>query len=354
MLDQSTEINGVLAMKKVTMSDIAKRTGFSIKTVSRVINHSKEVKPATRKKILNAIEETNFSVNLIAKALKNQQTKTIILFIDKHGGSYWNAWHSLIIMKIITDFKSWGYKVILSPSSALGVIDDETDGFILLKSGIADGAVLFDNLMGDIRIKYLRENNIPFVILGKDFDYHDTCYVDLDNFHVGEIGAQHLIEQGFHNISFFLGNEEFYVNKSRVNGFKKICETHDIIYHIEYAVNSLQDACESTKNHLQNHHSDAFFVSGDEKITAVYKALKEAGKTIPDDVGVLGIDNLPQSQYLDPSLSSIDQNVDQFAKTVVDTLLETMQADKRISKGVLIKPALEVRYSTKKSGDISK
>ncbi|MEA1883490.1 MAG: LacI family DNA-binding transcriptional regulator [Thermotogota bacterium] len=333
-------------MKKVTMSDIAKKTGFSIKTVSRVINNSPEVKPATKRKILDAIEETNFSVNLMAKALKNQQTKTVILFIDRHGGSYWNAWHSLIILNIITDFKVRGYKVILSPSSAQGVIDDDTDGFILLKGGIADGAVLFDNLKGDIRIKYLRENNIPFVILGKDFDYKDTCYVDLDNFHVGEIGARHLIERGYKCISFFLGNQEFYVNKSRVDGFKKICATHDIKFHIEYAVNNLQDAYDYTKIHLQKFQSDAFFVSGDEKITAAYKGIKEAKKKIPEEVGVLGIDNLPQSQYLDPSLSSIDQNVERFAQTVVNSLIETMHSEKRTPKGILIKPVLEVRDST--------
>ena len=333
-------------MKKVTMSDIAERTGFSIKTVSRVINNSPDVKPSTRRKILDAIEETNFSVNLMAKALKSQATKTVILFIDRHGGSYWNAWHSLIIMNIITDFKARGYKVILSPSSGHGVIDDDTDGFILLKSGIADGAVLFDNLKGDIRIKYLRENNIPFVILGKDFDFKDTCYVDLDNFHVGEIGAQHLIEHRYRRISFFLGNREFYVNKSRVDGFTKICDTNNVFYHIEYAVNNLQDAYDFTKIHLEKNKSDAFFVSGDEKITAVYKAIKEAGKKIPDDVGVLGIDNLPQSEYLDPSLSSIDQNVERFAQTVVNSLIETMHSEKRTPKGVLIKPVLEVRDST--------
>lgn len=333
-------------MKKVTMSDIANITGFSIKTVSRVINNSPEVKPETRRKILEAIEEKNFSVNIMAKALKTKQTKTVILFIDRHGGSYWNAWHSLIIMNIISNFKTRGYKVILSPSSAQGVIDDDTDGFILLKSGIADGAVLFDNLKGDIRIKYLRENHIPFVILGKDFDYKDTCYVDLDNYHVGEIGAHHLIDSGYDTISFFLGNREFYVNKSRVEGFKRICEEKKISYQIEFSVNSLEDAYNATIEHLKKYGSISFFVSGDEKITAVYKAIQDSGKKIPQEIGVLGIDNLPQSKFLNPPLSSIDQNVDKFAQIVVNSLIQTMQSEKSIPKGVLIKPVLKQREST--------
>lgn len=333
-------------MKKVTMSDIARQTGFSIKTVSRVINNSPDVKPETRRTILAAIEENNFSVNIMAKALKTKITKTIILFIDKHGGSYWNAWHSLIMMNIITDFKQRGYKVIISPSSGKGVIDDDTDGFILLKSGLADGAVLFDNLPKDIRIQYLRNNDIPFVILGQDFDNKDTCSIDLDNYHVGEIGAEHLCEKGYKKISFLLGSDEFNVNHNRVDGFKKICEEKGIDYHIEYRITNLESTYKAAKKHIKKYDIDAFFISGDEKVPAVYKAIQEAGKTVPTDIGVLGIDNLPVGNYLLPTLSTISQNVDKFARNVVNSLIETIQSQKNKPTGLLIKPLLVRRGST--------
>lgn len=333
-------------MKKVTMSDIAALTGFSIKTVSRVINNSPDVKPETRRLILAAIEENNFSVNIMAKALKTKITKTIILFIDKHGGSYWNAWHSLIMMNIITDFKQRGYKVIISPSSGKGVIDDDTDGFVLLKSGLADGAVLFDNLSEDIRIKYLRSNNIPFVILGQDFDNKDTCSIDLDNYHVGELGAEHLYEHGYDRISFLLGSDEFNVNHNRVDGFTKICEEKGIDYHIEYCVTDLEKTYKAAKKHIEKFDINAFFISGDEKVPAVYKAIYETGKTVPQDIGVLGIDNLPMGNYMLPTLSTISQNVDRFARNVVNSLIETIQSQKSKPKGMLIKPLLIERNST--------
>jgi DNA-binding LacI/PurR family transcriptional regulator len=328
------------------MSDIAKITGFSIKTVSRVINNSTDVKPETRRKILASIEEHNFSVNIMAKALKTKVTKTIILFIDKHGGSYWNAWHSLIMMNIITDFKQRGYKVIISPSSGKGVIDDDTDGFLLLKSGLADGAVLFDNLTGDVRIKYLRTNNIPFVILGQDFDNKDTCSIDLDNYHVGEIGAGHLFDKGYNNISFFLGSSEFNVNHNRVEGFENLCKEKGLAYRVEYCVTDLEITYNKAKSHIKKYNTNAFFISGDEKILAVYKAIYEAGKTIPQDIGVLGIDNLPMGNYMLPTLSTIDQNVEKFAKNVVNSLIEAIQSNKRIPQGMLIKPILVERGST--------
>ncbi|HHF08584.1 MAG TPA: LacI family transcriptional regulator, partial [Kosmotoga arenicorallina] len=73
-------------MKKVTITDIAKLTGYSIKTVSRVINNAPNVREETRRKILQVIEEHNYSVNLLAKALRNSETRTVILFIDRRRG----------------------------------------------------------------------------------------------------------------------------------------------------------------------------------------------------------------------------------------------------------------------------
>jgi len=330
------------------MNDIATMTGFSIKTVSRVINNSPNVRPETRRTILKAIEESHFSINLMARGLKTNSTQTIILFVDKHGGNYWNAWHSIIIMEIISDFKQRGYKIILSPSSGKGIIGDETDGFVLLKSGMADGAVLFDNVRDDIRIRYLRENRIPFVIAGQDLDNNDTSFVDLDNQRVGRLGAEHLIDNGYSNITFLLGGDTFYVNKNRARGFEEVCRNEGVDYAIKFDSTSLEETYRAAKTTLMERETDAFFVSGDEKVPAVYKAINEKGKKIPGDIGVLGIDNIPQSHFLSPGLSSIDQNIPKFARKMVNYLVELIHAKEKKVMGEFIKPELIMRESTNK------
>ena len=227
-------------MKKVTLSDIAKESGFSIKTVSRVINEEPNVKEETRRKIKKIILDKNYSVNIMAKALKSKITKTIIVFIDKHAGGYWNAWHSLIMKDLILKFKERGFKVIFSPSSGKDAIEDETDGFELLKSGIADGALIFDNMTNDIRIKYLKANSIPFVIVGKDLDGQNTSYVDLDNFMVGFKGAKYLIEKKCERILFFLGYEIFTVDQERSRGFKEACRNSNVEFKVIFNIDKIE------------------------------------------------------------------------------------------------------------------
>jgi len=333
-------------MKKVTLSYIAKESGFSIKTVSRVINEEPNVKEETRRKIKKIIVDKNYSVNIMAKALKSKTTKTIIVFIDKHSGGYWNAWHSLIMKDLILKFKERGFKVIFSPSSGKDAIEDETDGFELLKSGIADGALIFDNMANDIRIKYLKANNIPFVIVGKDLDGQNTSYVDLDNYMAGFKGAKYLIDKKCERILFFLGYEVFTVDQERARGFKEACKNSNVEFKIIFNIDRIEKLYEISKKIIGEFNPDGIFVSGDEKVLALYKSINELSKRIPQDIMVLGIDNLPQSRFLYPSLSSVDQNVDQFSSKLVNLLIEMIHKKSIKIKRILINPKIIEREST--------
>jgi len=329
---------------RVTITDIAKKTGFSIKTVSRVINNSPNVKEETRRKILKAIEESGYSVNLLAKALKKGKTQTVIVFMDKHGGEYWSSWHNMMIREIISGFRRENYKIIVSPSSGKGVLDDETDGFLFLKSGLADGAVIFDIMREDIRIKYLRENKIPFVIVGKDLDHDDTNYVDLDNYMVGHMGGEYLIKKGKKRIVFMLGSKDFNVNRERAKGFEDACKKYGIEYEVIFELKDPEEVYRKVQEKLKE-PIDAFFISGDERAMGAYKAVYEAGLKIPENVAILGIDNLPFSEYLHPPLTTIDQRVKEFAGITVKILLDAMRHWDPKVKRVVIPPRLIERGS---------
>ncbi|ACR79920.1 LacI family DNA-binding transcriptional regulator [Kosmotoga olearia] len=332
-------------MKKVTITDIAKLTGYSIKTVSRVINNAPNVKEETRRKILRVIEEHNYSVNLLAKALRNSETRTVILFIDRRMGEYWNEWHDLMLKSLMVKFRNRGYKVILSPSSGEETISDDTDGFHLLKSGLADGAIMFDVISEDCRVRYLRANNIPFVIIGKDKDFSDTTFVDLDNYLVGYIGAEYLINKGYENIALFLGPKVFNVNRERAQGFEEACEKHGIAHSVFYGLSTIKRVYEKTHELLDKSIVDAFFISGDAKVLGAYRAIREKGLKIPEDVAVLGIDNLPSSEYMYPPLTSIDQNVEKFSDQAVNLLIEMMHSKKKSPKRIILPPRIIERQS---------
>lgn len=172
-------------MKTQTIKDVARLAGVSIRTVSRVINDDPNVKAETRERILKVVAETGFKANLLAKSLERKKTNTLIAFVDQHRGRFWGAFHNKILHEMMKEAHRLGYRMVISSSSADSYEDNENDGFYLLKHGMADGAVMFDMIENDRRVEYLREKQIPFVILGKDLDHFDTSYVDLDNVAAG-------------------------------------------------------------------------------------------------------------------------------------------------------------------------
>ncbi|WP_105616923.1 LacI family DNA-binding transcriptional regulator [Vallitalea okinawensis] len=310
-------------MKKLSMKDIAQLSGVSIKTVSRVLNNSEQVKEETKEKVMAVVREHGYQRNIVAKSLKEKKTNTIMIFIDRHKGDYWGIWHTRMLNEIMRRAKAMGYKVVISPSNAEMHLEDETDGFSLLASGLADGAVIFDNVRNDVRIDFLNKHEIPYVVVGKNVDEAGSKYVDLNNYEAGYMGGKYLINKGYDSICFLVGREEYIVTQERVNGFKAAAKKYgakDI--QVIYGINTMKKAYETVRRNHEGHPCTAYFVSGDERAIGVYRALHELGIDIPSDIAVLGIDNIPICDYLYPSLSSISQPIESFCYYIMDILVE--------------------------------
>lgn len=335
-------------MKRLTIKDIAVLAGVSPRTVSRVINNNINVNEATREKVQTIINDTGYEVNILAKGLKQQKTNAIIVFIDEHQGGYWSVWHNEIVNKIILEAKKKNYRTIISASTARESVYTAIDGFSLLKNGFADGAILFDSVEHDYRVKYLKERDIPFVIIGKDITNNDTSFVDCDNYKVGYIGAEYIISKGYKNAHFLLGEADFLVNKTRAEGFRdsyKELLNIKVTQNIHYGISDFKDCYYSTKKILASNKVDALFISGDERVLGAYRAIEEHGLKIGKDIAVLGIDNIQMSEYFSPPLTTIDQPKEKFAKYSVSFLCEMMNSDNGITKRILLKPKVIERKS---------
>lgn len=322
-------------MKQITMKDIAELCNVSIKTVSRVINDSKNVNPNTRERILKVMRENNYQANLLARGLKNKKTNTIIVFIDKHKEKYWGLWHAKMLFCLFKEAKQKGFKIIVSPSSATGHINDETDGFHLLASKMADGAIILDNAENDIRLDFFNKQKIPYVLIGQTHD-DSSNWVDLDNYNVGVVGCKYLVEKGYTSIAMMLGQDQFHVNKLRASGFEEIAKEYGINYKIDYNVDSIESAYEKTLEICKKDKYDALFISGSERALGAYRALNELKLDIPKDVAVLGIDNIDLCNYLYPSMSVIDQNCDILAINIIEMLYDLINVKKGDSKRQLL------------------
>ncbi len=305
------------------MKDIAELCGVSVKTVSRVLNNNQYVKPDTRERIMKVMQDQGYQVNLLARGLKQMKTNIIIVFIDKHEEKYWGIWHTQMLQYLFREAKQHGYKIIVSPSSATGHLEDETDGFHLLLNRMADGAIILDNAENDIRIDFLNRNNLPYVLVGQTEDV-SVSWVDLDNYNTGVTGCSYLFKKGYKRIAFLLGQKQYHVNILRANGFKKIADEHGIEYTIEYNTDSMEAAYEKTIELQSSNPYDALFISGAERAIGAYRALSELGLRIPEDTAVLGIDNIPMCNFLYPAMSTMDQQCESFAKAIINMLYSSI------------------------------
>lgn len=332
----------------LSMKDIARLSGVSLKTVSRVINNSDKVKDETRQRVMDVVNKEGFRPNIIAKSLKERRTKTIIVFIDRHSGEYWGIWHTIILTAFMKTAKKLDYKIIISPSSAHDHLTDQTDGFSFLSSGLADGAILMDNTEEDQRIDYLKKHNIPHVVLGNCGDYSETHWVDLNNFNAGFMGGEYLINKGYKSVVFLVGDISFKVSQERARGFEEAMKSAgNTNYRIEYGVSTTEKAYNVVYNQLKDEiDADAYFISGDERAFGVYRAILEKGLRIPQDVAVLGIDNIPHSQYLFPSLTSINQPISEFANQVLKMLIDLIDGHELVKDHIQIAYNLVEREST--------
>ena len=204
--------------KKVTITDIAKMCDVSIKTVSRVLNDGENVSERTRKKVEQAIKESGYQVNILARGLKGNRTDVIMVFTDRHEEEHLSIWHILMLKYIFIYAKKNNLKVVMSPSNSSKFMSDETDGYYLLENGLADGVILLECIPNDMRAKALKERNIPFVVFGESDD-PALCTVSLDNFQTGYKGGNYLVTHGYKNIDFLVGDNRYGSNQKRVDGF---------------------------------------------------------------------------------------------------------------------------------------
>lgn len=311
-------------MGNVTIVDIANACGVSIKSVSRVLNNSPNVSDSMREKVMNTIKERGYQVNMLARGLKGSRTNIIVVFAERHHEEHLSIWHTLMLKHLFSYAKKRSMKIVLSPSSSERFEGDETDGFYLIASGIADGAILLENILKDPRVDYFENHNIPYVVFGEP-ENRDVPSVSLDNFDVGYKGGRYLVEKGLDKIALMIGEKKFLSTQNRVKGFEKAMEEQGTLHYIFTGIDTVEKAYHKAKEILTHFDIQAFFVSGDERALGVYRAIYEKGLSIPKDIAVLGIDNITVGEYYYPPISTVEQDFERLAKCCIDYVIDRIE-----------------------------
>lgn len=315
-------------MKKATIIDVAKASGVSMKTVSRVINNSPNVSEKTKEKVYRAMKEQGYQVNILAKGLKGSRTNIIVVFADRHHEEHLSIWHNLMLKYLFSYAKKRSMKVVLSPSNSERFEEDETDGFYLIASGIADGAILLENILNDPRVDYFEQHHVPYVVFGEP-ENPDVPSVSLDNFSVGYNGGRYLAEKGYDRIALFIGEHKFLSTQLRVQGFESAMKETGTRYYVFTGIDTVEKAYRKSVEVLEKYDIRAFFVSGDERAVGVYRGIYEKGYRIPEDIAVLGIDNIPLGEFLYPPISTVEQDFQALAKCCMDFVVNEIEEGRK-------------------------
>lgn len=318
----------------MTIKELAKLANVSSKTVSRVINNESYVTEETKQKVLKIIKENNYKPNIYAQSLRKKVQKNILVSILKSKNSLIPQWIEILISELVERGNKLGYTILMETYS--DIQDIERISMLNSTASFLGGAIIFYEREKDPRIKLLKESSIPYVIFDKPYD-KESSYVTNDDYNAMLEGTEYLISRGCDEIELLLGRKTP-TNIEREKGAKKAYKNKEVDISklkVQYEIINANNAYEYTKKRIEKgDYPKAFFVSGDEKVLGVYKAIFEKNLRIPQDISVMGFDNIPSSEFYLPALTTIKQDYYQMAEAIFNYLSKDALNDVRIKTKV--------------------
>lgn len=327
----------------VDIKMVAKKAGVSPSTVSRALSGNVVVSPETKKRVLQAVKELNYQPNVLAKSLKEGRSKTIGLFLPNL--------HSLVFpaaIRGITEVaKRNGYTLVLFNTDE----DLETETFYIdnLRRRLVDGFIFSTATEDSTHILELKKRGYPVVLMIRSLN-NEIDTVLIDNYSGGYQATKFLLERGYRKIAIINGTLKLELYRERFRGYQAALAEFGIALNEKltfHETKGWEDGYRAISEILdQGEHPDAIFATSDPKALGVIKALKERGMKVPDDVAVIGYDNLDMSELMDPPLTTMAQPFYEAGTKAAERLMKLINS-KRQTKPIIEKlvPQLLIRQS---------
>ncbi len=313
--------------KKITIADIARKSGVSKTTVSHVLTGKRPVSVKTKKRVLQIIEELGYYPNYSARSLSNKKTG-IIGFVgrpipDTH--CYFSPlWE--FIFAANTKANKLGYKVLFLP-----IFHENTEELLeISRAGYVDGLILMEIHLKDRRVELLKEEEFPFVMIGRCTENSDVDYVDIDAKGAVYEGVKYLIKKGHKNIAF-VGVEDIhfgYTYRAR-EGYAMALRENNISLQnrlIHFCLPSEISGRELATKLIEDKISFSALVSCEDIISAgMLKAFHEKGVRVPEEISLLSFGNSVLSEVTNPSLTVLNLRAMEMSEMAVETLVEKLR-----------------------------
>jgi DNA-binding LacI/PurR family transcriptional regulator len=313
--------------RRLQMADIARLAGVSVSTVSRALSGSSLVNSDTRERVAALARSLNYTINLGAKNLRLQRNQTIAVVIPYDAASRQHISDPFFLSMLgsladaLTDR---GYDMLVSRVDAES-LDAAAQ---LYDSGVALGIVLIGQWRHHDQLNALAARNVPLVVWGAQLPQQLYCSVGGDNVLGGRLATEHLLEQGRRRI-VFLGDPQLPEVGHRLQGYHQALRKQQVPLHpeLELAVPFDVAVARTALQGLLDRGVafDAVLGCSDLLAITAMQVLRERGLRVPQDVAVVGYDDMALAGYCDPPLTSVNQPVGQAGIEMVDALLAVLR-----------------------------
>jgi DNA-binding LacI/PurR family transcriptional regulator len=324
--------------------DVAKRAGVSQATVSRVMNDPSKVNPELVKKVKQAMEELNYRPNSIARSLVNQKTNTIALI----SGTLHNSFFAETITTIVCHARKRGYNVnvhIENDREHTGLNED-----VVMEQ--VDGILASSILLEDTAFEKLSSMGVPFVMLNRHHK-NGGYYAVMDNYQAGQLAAQHLIDLGHRSLGWIGGSLKASTFYGRYHGFRDTLMKYGLQVEDEFfketdtSKSSVITALE--KMLAFRHRPTAIFAATDSMAITVMDYLDSTGYSIPEDISLVGLDDLEMSGHSRIQLTTVRVKGQQsIGLSAIKMLIDLMEKGSTDNNQIVLPAELVIRKTTSK------
>ena len=330
-------------MKNVTIKDVAKAAGVSYSTVSRALSGSPEISEETRKRILQLCKEMDYTTNTIARAMVMKSTKLLGLILTDIS----NPFMSELAYHIDRQARARGYNILLCNSSRN--LEQERDLFELMIGRKADGVILFPSESGSYEMLQPLLSRMPTIFVGENLREAPESYVAVDNYRGAYLGVEYLYNLGHRRILYFGKRRGSYTHQLRGDGYVAACQDFGLTPRYcnnAFMSTSIKYGYQLAKQlFAQSLDYTAIFAATDTNALGVLQAAEECGIRIPEDLSLLGFDNIRDSGLPRINLTTVEQPKKLLASMAVDSLLDKIQNELSGYTHRILTPAVIERSS---------
>ncbi|WP_422106291.1 LacI family DNA-binding transcriptional regulator [Winogradskyella sp.] len=333
--------------KKTTIQDIARELKVTPSTVSRALNDHPRISRDTKEAVQRVATKLNYSPNYVASALRKGTTQLLGLVVPRIN----RAFFSSVVRGVEEIALNKGYSVIVAQSNEdLNRERDVIKAFLNARvagifSSLGKNTTQFDHYLE------AQKRGVPIVLFDRTTTAIDASKAVIDDYMGGYMATEHLINQGCQRIVHFTSHQASNIYKERLRGYLDALKDHNIDLDEGLVIPcdlQLEDGIDAVNNVLSKKKYDGIFSTSDYTALGAIKALKAKGKSIPEEVCVIGFSNEPFTEFVEPPLSTVDQFPEDMGKAAAELFFKQIESDSDLSTTykTMLQPQLIIRKSS--------